>query len=104
MFAKRAGSLLALVFVVTGASAATPPAKDCIRAWPVARFNGVGFNHLVHIRNACGVPADCVVTTDVNPEPTAAFVPPRSETVVNTFLGSPARVFTPTVECTMRTQ
>jgi hypothetical protein len=105
MIARRIASLLALLFVVTGASAATTPsAKDCIRAWPAPRFNGVGYNHLVHISNACAVAADCVITTDVNPEPTKAVAPAKGDVEVNTFLGSPARVFTPKVECTMRTQ
>ncbi|MEO6575888.1 MAG: hypothetical protein ABIP89_18695 [Polyangiaceae bacterium] len=104
MFVKRVGCVLAVIFVVTSASAATPSAKDCIKAWPVPRFNGVGFNHLVHISNACAVAADCVITTDVNPEPTKAVAPPKADIEVNTFLGSPARVFTPKVDCTMRAQ
>lgn len=104
MIAQRVASVLAVVFIVTSASAATPSAKDCIRAWPVPRFNGVGFNHIVHISNACAVAADCVVTTDVNPEPTSVVAPPKGDVEVNTFLGSPARVFTPKVECTMRAQ
>jgi hypothetical protein len=104
MLAQRVASVLAVIFVVTSASAASPPSpKDCIRSWAEPRFNGVGFNHLVRIQNACAVAADCVVTTDVNPDPTQAIVPPKGEVVVNTFLGSPARVFIPRVECAMRT-
>jgi hypothetical protein len=104
MLAQRAASFLAVVFIVTGASATTTPsAKDCIKAWPAPRFNGVGYNHLVHISNACAVAADCVVTTDVNPEPTKVVAPAKGDVEVNTFLGSPARVFIPRVECSMRT-
>jgi serine acetyltransferase len=61
-----------------------------------------GYNHIVHIRDACSVGAVCVVTTDVNPEPTSVAVAAKSETEVNTYLGSPSRVFTPKITCTMR--
>jgi hypothetical protein len=103
MLIQRAASVLAVVFIVTGASAATPPpAKDCIRVWAVPRFNNGGYNHYVHISNACSVAADCVVTTDVNPEPAGVVAPAKGDVEINTFLGSPARVFVPHVECTMR--
>jgi hypothetical protein len=83
---------------------APPPPKDnpCIVSWPEARMQAYGYNHIVHVRDVCEAPADCVITTDVNPEPTKLFVPAKSEAEINTFLGSPARVFTPKVACTMR--
>ena len=73
--------------------------KECVQSWPEARMQAYGYNHIVHLRNVCDVPLDCVVTTDVNPEPTKVSVLAKSETEVNTFLGSPARVFVPKVVC-----
>lgn len=84
--------------VVASAEAPTP----CVRAWGEARYGAYGYNHLVHLANACAADADCVVSTDVNPQPMSVEVPARSEVVVNTFLESPSRVFTPRVTCTMR--
>lgn len=91
--------LVALALAPLAAAAQTPNA--CIRAWGEARYGAYGYNHLVHIANSCSVDADCVVTTDVNPEPLNVSVPARSEVVTNTFLESPSRVFTPHVTCTM---
>ena len=85
------------------AGAVDAAAPFCMQSWPEARMQAYGYNHIVHLRNMCPVAADCVVTTDVNPEPTRIMVDAKSETEVNTFLGSPARVFTPTVACTMHT-
>ena len=79
-------------------------ASSCIQSWPEARMQAYGYNHIVHLRDTCAVAADCVVTTDVNPDPTRVSVDAKSETEVNTYLGSPARVFTPTVTCTMRSR
>lgn len=83
--------------------AETSPARAdaCIRFWAEARYAAYGYNHLVHVQNVCRAAATCVVTTDVNPEPQAVEVAPGGESVVNTFLGSPARAFTPQVKCTM---
>ena len=92
--------LVALAALPIAASAQTPNA--CIRAWGEARYGAYGYNHLVHIANSCAVDAECVVSTDVNPEPQRVEVPAKSEVVVNTFLESPAREFMPRVSCTMR--
>lgn len=91
---------VALAAAPLAALAQTP--EPCVRAWGEARYGNVGYHHLVHLANACPVDADCVVSTDVNPEPQKVQVPARSEVVVTTFLDSPARVFTPRVTCTMR--
>jgi hypothetical protein len=80
------------------------PVTACVRSWGEARYGAVGYNHLVHIADACDAPAECIVSTDVNPEPQKVLVPPHTEIEVITFRGSPARVFVPHVECTMRTQ
>jgi hypothetical protein len=83
---------------------AQPAQKDCILSWPEARMQAYGYNHIVHVKDVCDAPADCVITTDVNPEPTKLAVAGKSETEVNTYLGSPARVFTPKVVCTFRSK
>src|SRR5271154_989647 len=93
-------ALLALVSLASLARAdgqappAQPTQKDCIQSWPEARMQAHGYNHIVHVRDLCDAPADCVITTDVNPEPTKLSVSGKSEAEVNTYLASPARVFT----------
>jgi hypothetical protein len=83
-------------------NAAATPADKCVRYWGEARYGALGYNHLVHIANSCPVEADCVVSTDVNPQEQSVTVGGRSEVLVNTFLASPARTFTPRVKCVMR--
>ena len=95
------GAFGALV-VASVALAGGPTAKDCILSWPEARMQAYGYSHVVHVKDVCDVGADCVITTDVNPEPTKLAVGPKSEAEISTWLGSPARVFTPNVVCTMR--
>jgi hypothetical protein len=95
-------AVVALASVALAADAGLPTAKDCIQSWPEARMQAYGYNHIVHVKDVCAVGADCVITTDVNPEPTKLSVGPKSEAEINTWLGSPARVFVPTVVCTMR--
>jgi hypothetical protein len=83
-----------------------PPPHDspgtCIKVRPEARYLGLGYNHIVHVADVCASAAECDVSTDVNPTPQHLSVPAGSEVEVNTFLGSPARVFVPKVVCTMR--
>jgi hypothetical protein len=91
------------VTAVTGSLAsAASPADKCIRYWGEARYAALGYNHLVHVANVCAASADCVVSTDVNPQEQNVGVGGKSEIIVNTFVGSPARTFTPRVKCTMR--
>jgi hypothetical protein len=68
-----------------------------------ARYLGLGYNHIVHVADVCASAAECEVSTNVNPQPTHVSVPAGGEVEVNTFMGSPARVFVPKVECTMAT-
>ncbi len=70
-------ALLSLASLAPRARAERPSADSCIRFWGEARFNGVGYNHLVHLANSCAVSAECVVSTDVNPEPQRVEVWPR---------------------------
>ena len=96
-------ALVGLAAAVLAPRTATAESADsCIKYWGEARYGALAYNHLVHIANSCSVPADCVVSTDVNPEPQQAEVEVKSEVVVTTFMVSPARTFTPHVKCTMR--
>ncbi len=100
-----AGALVLGIFVATAGARAAPranPVDACIRAWPEARYGALGYNHIVHIANGCDPPADCTVTTNVNPEPIAVTVPGHKQIEVTTWRGSPAREFTPQVVCKMR--
>jgi hypothetical protein len=74
---------------------------QCIQSWPEARYRGLGYNHIVHLKNACARPAECDVATDVNPQAQHVSVAGGTAVEVNTFMGSPARVFVPKVTCTM---
>jgi hypothetical protein len=93
---------LALAVLAAPRAATAQSADSCIKYSAEVRYGAMGYNHLVHVTNSCAVPADCVVSTDVAPEPLKTAVGPKSEVVVTTFLGSPARVFTPHVKCTMQ--
>ena len=75
--------------------------ERCIRVHPEARYRGLGYNHIVHVADVCATPAECDVSTDVNPQPQHVSVAGNGEVEVATFIGSPARVFVPKVDCTM---
>jgi hypothetical protein len=92
--------LLVALALAPRASAADSP-DSCVRFWGEARYGALGYNHLVHIANSCAAPAECKVSTDVNPDEQDVVVAGRSQVMVSTFLGSPARTFTPHVKCTM---
>lgn len=98
----RASIALALALVATSAIANPPDTgAKCIKVRPEARYGALGYNHIVHVGDTCATAAECDVSTDVNPQPTHVSVAAQSEVEVNTFLGSPARVFVPKVVCTM---
>jgi hypothetical protein len=101
-----ATALLGLSGAIASAFHGTPPRHltdspppSCVTFSTVARFAGLAYNHIVHIANGCNVAQSCTVTTDVNPEPQVATVPPRSTVAVVTFIGSPARTFIASVRC-----
>jgi len=79
----------------------SPPidASVCVTVTTEARYAGLGYDHIVHLANACDVTQSCVVQTDVNPEPQAITVPPQSTVEVVTFIGSQANTFTAAVQC-----
>lgn len=69
-----------------------------VRAEPV--FNGIGWNHVVIVRNGCDRAYACNVSTDVDPAPEyPVSVAPGQERAVATRNGSPASGFTPRAVC-----
>jgi hypothetical protein len=103
---KRVPRALALASLVPALLAALPAsgakeagAPPCVLYRAEARYGAVGYNHVVVLRNACGAAHVCTVSTDVNPTPTITTVPPHQQVEVVTFLGSPASVFVPRVDC-----
>jgi len=80
---------------------AVDTASMCIKVKPEARYLGLGYNHIVHVANVCASAAECDVSTDVNPQPQHVSVAGGGAIEVNTFMGSPARVFVPKVICVM---
>jgi hypothetical protein len=94
-------SVVAAAAFARAASADAPSPAACIHTMAEARYGAYGYNHIVHVANSCAVPAECLVSTDVNPEQQKVSLPPRGAADVNTFLGSPAREFKPKVTCKM---
>ena len=86
MDASRAGTalrlcgallLVSLIGHTTGARAndQAPPKKPnpqvaCVKSQSEARFDGYGYDHWVHLTNACKVAVRCSVKTNANPEGT----------------------------------
>lgn len=78
---------------------AEPSASDCVRFWPEVRYRNYGYDHVVHLHNGCPVRASCQVSSDVNPVGVWVSVPSKEDADVFTSRGSPAREFTPKVNC-----
>ena len=72
---------------------------SCVTVRHEARWGAGAYNHVVIVENGCERPVRCDVATDVNPHPTQVRVDPGGRSEVVTFLGSPAREFTPRVRC-----
>jgi hypothetical protein len=83
------------------AGAALPATPPCIHVWAEARMRAYGYDHIVHIQNACTKDASCSVASDVNPVAVEVKVPKGTEVETNTWLGSPAREFVPRVTCVL---
>jgi len=79
--------------------AGAPTVPPCIRHWPEVRYRNLGYDHIVHLRNECRGRARCAVSTDVNPEPVESNLAAGEAVAVLTMRGSPAREFTPRVQC-----
>jgi hypothetical protein len=74
---------------------------SCIAFRAEAVYRGIGYEHRVHIANACAQAAECRVTTNVNPEVMEARVEKGSTVTVITYLGSPASTFVANVQCAL---
>ncbi len=77
------------------------PDTTCVHVWPEARMRAYGYDHIVHVQNTCAKDASCSVATDVNPDAVVVKVAKSTEVETVTWLGSPAREFTPRVKCTL---
>lgn len=72
---------------------------DCVTVRGEARWGADAYNHVVVVQNRCEALVRCQVATNVNPQATALEVPAGETRELLTFLGSPAREFTPRVQC-----
>jgi hypothetical protein len=110
---KILGLALALTFAAPLATSANAPdahefanlegsredAKVCVRYWGEARYRNFGYDHVVHIANSCSRPAQCLVSTDVDPKRIRVKVAAGLHKEVVTRKGAPSRKFTPNVTC-----
>ncbi len=97
-------ALLGLLTLSPPASGAAVPEADasppmCVRSWSEVRYGNAGYDHIVHVANDCQAPATCDVSSYVSSEPIRVIIQPGSKQEVVTMRGSPARRFTPKVEC-----
>jgi hypothetical protein len=83
-------------------SAAPKRNPACIEVRGEARYRAMGYDHWVFVKNDCDARAACDVATDVSPKPTSIVVEPGATEEVLTFRGSPARTFTPIVNCRLQ--
>ncbi len=72
----------------------------CVSVTWTVRYGSESYNHWVTISNGCDALVRCTVRTNVNPAEASVELAPAQSRELNTFLGSPAREFTPTVNCT----
>ncbi|HEX7476401.1 MAG TPA: hypothetical protein VF331_01205 [Polyangiales bacterium] len=72
---------------------------ECVHSRAEARFNGYGYDHWVHLDNACKSAMACSVKTNSNPAGTGVDLAPGEQKSVMAFMGSPAREFTVDVSC-----
>ncbi len=104
-FAPLSWAILVLLPHATGladsdepGSSAPPAASSCVEVHARVRYS-MGYDHLVDLKNNCKKPVVCQVATDVNPKKQAARLKVGQHSTLVTFLGSPAREFTPQVVC-----
>jgi hypothetical protein len=77
-----------------------PPNPPCISYTVEARYRA-GYEHLVHVSNACEADAECTVHTDVNPNPIGISVKAGTTQVVVTSRRAPTPYFEATVDCSL---
>lgn len=76
-----------------------PSAKQCVKVTAEAQYRDYAYTHIVHVDNGCSKRVTCRVSTNVNPDVKVVTVEAGETKDVTTFRGSPAREFTPDVEC-----
>ena len=96
--------IIGLMILAMSGFAATEPTPaggttGCVTWTTEARYEGLGYNHYVHLKSACKEVMVCSVTTNANPDPTMATLQPGGKTRVITYRGSPASEFTANVSC-----
>jgi len=87
------------LFGVSHAELGQTPA--CIQFWPETRYRDFGYDHIIHLGNACQAPAICAVSSDVTPSPVRVEIKADESMEVLILRGSYAREFTPRVECSL---
>lgn len=78
-------------------------ASRCVHWKAEARFQGLGFNHYVHLHNRCEIVMRCEVKTNVNNTSRTVTLDPNEKHTVKTFTGSPSSEFKTRVSCTRGT-
>jgi hypothetical protein len=110
MTLRTAVALLAPVLGVWAVAHAEPPgpdkvravqaADDCTVATASAPYQGMGYTHMVELKNNCAKPVTCEVWTNVDPQPRYTLqVKPGESASVATRKGSPAREFKAQKSC-----
>src|SRR5438552_17740779 len=91
------------------AVAEAPPTPEPAQANPACityaqevRTRYPGYDHVVIIKSTCAKSADCLVSSDVAPDPVKVLVPSNAKVEVFTFQQSPASAFTAKVSCKVR--
>jgi hypothetical protein len=97
---RRSLSLVLLWLATTAAAPAEPARIGCVKVRGVARYAGLGYQHLATTENECARPVRCQLWTDVDPEPQHVVeLEPRSSGDTVFRIGSPAREFRVDYRC-----
>ena len=85
----------------TGTAPASAEEKTCYAIGGHASYRGLGYKHIVTVKNNCGGAINCRVWTNVDPTPKHSLTITNggSKSVV-TRIGSPASAFTAQGTCT----
>jgi hypothetical protein len=105
-----AAALVLVPFAVVAGSArarsddaetvAAPTAKPkCIDVKTWAKYDFPGWDQMVTLASTCPSDAHCDVTTSTNPDAISIAVPAGQSVDVRTWMSSPGKDFTATVDC-----
>jgi hypothetical protein len=97
LLAAAFGMVVAISGGVKLAAAETSP--DCIEVTTRTQATGVGYNHLVQVKNGCDSAMHCHVTTSANAKGVHLNVDKGKTKEITTFLSSPASTFTAEAKC-----